>query len=75
MKILSKEVNFNKTDSDRLYCIKDGETYVFTLYKLEWSIIIHDQTQIENVVEWRECSQDFKNRMLSEMKKIIREFR
>jgi len=75
MKVLSKEVKFNKTDSDRLYCIKDGETYVFTLYELEWSIIIHDQAQIENAVEWRECSQDFNNRMLSEMKKMIQEFR
>jgi len=75
LEVRSKEVQYNEMDQGTLYCIKDGGVYVFSLYNLNWSIIVRGENQVNDAMNWDNCSHDFKIRMISEMNKIIRAFR
>ncbi|HLR69098.1 MAG TPA: hypothetical protein VK105_18600 [Virgibacillus sp.] len=72
MEVVSKELQYSETGHGALYCIKDGESFVFALSNYSWSLQADSEEQIDNMMQWDNSFQSFKSKMIDEMKNIIR---
>ncbi|HLR66686.1 MAG TPA: hypothetical protein VK105_06035 [Virgibacillus sp.] len=74
MKVISKELQYSDTGYGVLYCIKDNDTFVFTLSNYSWSLPVDNEDDIENRMQWDNHFQGRKNKVIDEMKEMIRQF-
>lgn len=71
MEVVSKELQYSETGHDVLYCIKDGESFVFTLSNYSWALQADSEEQFDKM-QWDNSFQSFKSKMIDEIKNIIR---
>jgi len=74
MEIVSKELQYSETGHGVLYCIKDGEIFVFALSNYSWLLQVDNEEQIDNVMQWDNSFQSLKSKMIAKMKDLIRYF-
>ena len=76
MEVISKKLQYSDTELGYgiLYCIKDKDVFIFTLSNYSWSLPVDDEEDIENMMQWDNNFQSNKNKMISEMKDLIRNF-
>lgn len=74
MKVISKELQYSDTGFGTLYCIKDGESFVFSLSNYSWSLAVDDNKQIDDAMKWESSFQGTKDHLISEMKDMIKQF-
>jgi hypothetical protein len=76
MEVISKKLQYNETELGHgtLYCIKDNDTFVFALSNYSWSLPVDNEKDIENMMQWDNHFQSRKNKVIDEMKNMIRHF-
>lgn len=74
MEVLSKELQYSDTGYGTLYCIKDGESFVFTLSNYSWSLGVDDKNQIDDAMQWESSFQSAKDKLIGEMEDMIKHF-
>jgi len=72
MEIVSKELQYSETGHGVLYCIKDEESFVFTLSNYSWSLQADNEEQIDNMMQWDNSFQSLKSKMIERYDKVFR---
>lgn len=76
MKLVKREVQYFQEDRGSLYCIQDGDAYVFCLAGYSWSFCVKDAEELERSQQFMSLGntfQDLRDEMIGQMKSMIEE--
>jgi len=73
VKVIVKEIQYGELEKGRMYCIKDGAQYIFTLDNFDWSIAIRNEKELEEGIQKRSFFHGWKDHVMDEMRKMMNE--
>jgi len=73
MKVISSEIQLGEFGNGTLYCIKDEDFYVFSISNYSWSLAVKNEKQLDDAMKVENSFQGFKNKVIDEMKKMMKE--